>query len=98
VKNWIVEKAAAICAQEASFLTDQTSRGPHFPAAMTLRVPTNSLSVQHLQKFSVLDLLALYDHTTPHIQAILGAVIGKKEPQANSVPSKTRTTRNPDLV
>ncbi|KAJ7852487.1 hypothetical protein B0H14DRAFT_2354750 [Mycena olivaceomarginata] len=69
VKNWIVEKAAAICAQEASFLTDQASRGPHF--------------VQRLQTFSVLDLVALYDHTTPHIQAILGAAIRKKVPQAN---------------
>ncbi|KAF8172316.1 hypothetical protein K438DRAFT_1772684 [Mycena galopus ATCC 62051] len=38
VKNWIVEKAAAICAQKASFLTDQASWGPYFPAAMTLKI------------------------------------------------------------
>ncbi|KAF8172863.1 hypothetical protein K438DRAFT_1611637 [Mycena galopus ATCC 62051] len=98
VKNWIVEKAAAICAQEASFLTDRASRSPYFPAAMTLCVPANSLSVQRLQTFSVLDMLALYDHTTPHIQAILGAVIRKIGPQANSVHSKSRTTHNPDLA
>jgi hypothetical protein len=58
VKRWIIAQAAAICAQEASFLTDTASQGPYYQA-LTLCVPAHSLDVQQLRAFSVPDLLAL---------------------------------------
>ncbi|KZT63952.1 hypothetical protein DAEQUDRAFT_650653, partial [Daedalea quercina L-15889] len=44
VCNWITDKAASICASEASHLTDRAADGPHKIIAHELRTPAQTLS------------------------------------------------------
>ncbi|KAJ7939065.1 hypothetical protein B0H13DRAFT_2226293 [Mycena leptocephala] len=95
VTDWILSKAADLCDREASYLTENASRGPHFKEALHLRVPADSITVQHLQSFSLLKLLDIYEETTPGLQKLLKAVI-KKQPDHSS--NAKRSPRNPDIA
>ncbi|KAF8128810.1 hypothetical protein K438DRAFT_2000147 [Mycena galopus ATCC 62051] len=88
--NHIVDKAAEICSREASWLTDQASKGPNFADAEFLRVKATDVQVEMLQSFRIQDLLDRYDRTLPCLQHLLKAVIGKTEPVHPS-------SRNPDM-
>ncbi|KAJ7679456.1 hypothetical protein DFH06DRAFT_1078921 [Mycena polygramma] len=88
--NCILDKAADICAREASWLTDQASKGPNFADAEFLRVKATDLRVGMLHSFRIQDLLDRYERTLPRFQQLLKAVIGKTEP-------KHPTSRNPDM-
>jgi hypothetical protein len=95
ITDWILSMAADLCDREASYLTENASRGPHFKEALHLRVPADSITVQHLQSFSLLKLLDIYEETTPGLQKLLKAVI-KKQPDHSS--NAKRSPRNPDIV
>jgi hypothetical protein len=87
----IIGKAAEICGKEASWLTDQASKGPNYSDAEFLRVKATDMRVEMLQSFRIRDLLDRYDRTLPHLQHILKVVIGKTEPKHSG-------SRNPDMV
>jgi hypothetical protein len=95
VNDWILSKAADLCDREASYLTENASRGPHFKEALYLRVPADTITVQHLQSFSLPKLLETYEQTTPGLQKLLRAVI-KKQPDHRS--GAKRSPRDPDMV
>ena len=90
--DWVVQKAAVVCAREASFLTDRASEGPHGVDANELRVSARDVTVQMVNEFCIRDLTARYERVTPRLRAILKAVIAKdtKEIETGS--------RNPDAV
>lgn len=87
----IVQKAADICSREASWLTDQASRGPNFSDAQFLRVKATDVKVEMLHSFRLRALLDRYERTLPRFQQLLKAVIGKTEPVHQG-------SRNPDMV
>ncbi|KAJ7795949.1 hypothetical protein B0H14DRAFT_2620413 [Mycena olivaceomarginata] len=60
-----------------------------------LRVPADTITVQHLQSFSLPKLLDTYEQTTPGLQKLLRAVI-KKQPDHSS--GTKRSPRDPDMV
>ncbi|KAJ7349601.1 hypothetical protein DFH08DRAFT_806951 [Mycena albidolilacea] len=93
IRTWIMEKAAIICSQEASSLTDRAFGGRHYEDALYLRAPTHSLTVQRLKSFSVPQLLIIYECTTPRLQTFIKAVIGK-----NPTQTASRSARNPNMV
>ncbi|KAF6743489.1 hypothetical protein DFP72DRAFT_1177912 [Ephemerocybe angulata] len=72
--DWVMEKAAAICAREASHLTDRAFDGPHFEDAKALRLPATKISVKAVDEFQVKALGSVYDRVTPNLQRILRAV------------------------
>ncbi|KAJ7273913.1 hypothetical protein C8J57DRAFT_1594584 [Mycena rebaudengoi] len=90
IGDWIVEKAADICAREGSWLTDRASKGPNFDDAEFLRVKSTDLNVKMLHKFRIGDLRDRYERVTPRLQVILKAVVGKTEPEHAG-------SRNPDM-
>lgn len=93
IRTWIMEKAAIICSQEASSLTDRAFGGGHYEDALYLRAPAHSLTVQRLKSFSVPQLLIIYERTTPRLQTFIKAVIGK-----NPTQTASRSARNPNMV
>jgi len=76
--KWVVEKAAAICAKECSWLTDNASKGPHFEDALFLCVSPKQVTVAMLNAFYIQDLVEIYERITPYLQHILKAIIGEK--------------------
>lgn len=52
----ILDKAAAICGREASWLTDQASNGPNYLDAQFLRVKATDVRVDMLKSFRIHDL------------------------------------------
>ncbi|KAF6743281.1 hypothetical protein DFP72DRAFT_977135 [Ephemerocybe angulata] len=72
--DWVMDKAAAICAREASHLTDRAYEGPYFEDAKALRLPAASMSVKAVDEFQVKALGSVYDRVTPNLQRILRAV------------------------
>jgi hypothetical protein len=91
--KWAVEKAAAVCAKECGWLTDNASKGPHFEDAQFLRVSSKQVTIEMLNTFRIQDLAERYERVTPYLQHILKIIIGEKE----GVP-KSKRSRNPDYV
>ena len=77
VCEWVTEKAAQVCAREASWLTDRAADGPHSAYSCVLRVPARLLSIAQLKSFSIDDLLSIYSKTMPRLREILHAVVNK---------------------
>jgi hypothetical protein len=98
IVQWIIAKAADICSQETSFLTDNASRGPHYHEALYLRAPARSVDIQRLHSVSIPHLLQIYERTIPLLQNILQAVIGKEVSLPEKKSSRARSQRNPDMV
>ncbi|KAJ7340585.1 hypothetical protein DFH08DRAFT_704319, partial [Mycena albidolilacea] len=73
VNDCILCKAADLCDREANYLTENALRGPHFKEALYLRVPADTITVQHLQSFSLPKVLDTYEQTTPGLQKLLRA-------------------------
>ncbi|KAJ7624216.1 hypothetical protein DFH06DRAFT_1087495 [Mycena polygramma] len=96
IADWIMDQATAICSREASWLTDNASRGDHFEDAKSLRIPAKSLKIGLLQSFSLPGLLSLYERTMPRLQKLLKAVTGKDLPLSAS-ESVVRAQRNPNM-
>src|ERR1700677_658017 len=76
--KWVVEKAAAVCAKEYSWLTDNASKGPHFKDAQFLRVSPKQVMVAMLNAFHIQNLVERYERITPHPQHILKTIISEK--------------------
>ena len=74
---WMVEKAASACAQEAGWLSNCASEGPHPNEAQFLRVSSRDVNVKMVNDFRIHDLGVLYEHLTPNLQVILKAIIAK---------------------
>lgn len=77
MSDWVVSKAAEVCAYECSRLTDSASDGPHYAEAERLRVSAKSVTVAMVRGFKTSNLTALYDKTMPRVQKILQAVMQK---------------------
>ncbi|KAK6977836.1 hypothetical protein R3P38DRAFT_3516053 [Favolaschia claudopus] len=93
---WVMSRATDICVKEASRITDTSRRRKFHAEAQSLRLTCKSIKIQHLQSFSVPGLLQLYERTTPHLQSLLQAIIGKKAPDSEEELSQIRV-RNPDM-
>jgi hypothetical protein len=91
--KWVVEKAAAICAKECSWLTDNVSKGPHFEDAQFLCVSPKQVTVAMLNAFCIQDLVERYECITLYLQHILKAIIGEKGGM-----QKRKRSRNSDHV
>ncbi|KAK7052375.1 hypothetical protein R3P38DRAFT_3595082 [Favolaschia claudopus] len=91
--GWIISKAGEICAKEATCLTDTARKGPFYAEALALRLPSQSVTVEHLKSFSVRGLLQVYERVTPNLQTLLKAVIQKQNPDSDL----ERQQRNPDM-
>ncbi|EDR06304.1 uncharacterized protein LACBIDRAFT_300406 [Laccaria bicolor S238N-H82] len=74
---WVVEKAALACAKEASWLSDCASEGEHQDDAKYLHVSSRDVNVKMINNFRIDDLRVRYDRVTPHLQAILNAIIAR---------------------
>jgi len=77
VQDWVIDKAASICARECSWLTDHASDGPHYSDAKLLRVTPEGVTVSLVESFRLSSLTGQYDRLTPYLQAFLRVVIGK---------------------
>ncbi|KAG0707609.1 hypothetical protein DFH29DRAFT_871599 [Suillus ampliporus] len=84
-QEWVVEKAAEICSQECSWLTDKASEGPYYADALLLRVSPKNVTVDLVKKFRLDDLRMKYERVTPRLQTFLRTIIGK--PHASSTTS-----------
>jgi hypothetical protein len=91
-QEWVVEKAAKICSQECSWLTDKASEGPYYADALSLRVSPKNVTVDLVKKFRLDDLRMKYERVTPRLQTFLRTIIGK--PHAGS----TTSVRSPQDV
>lgn len=89
LSQWIIERAAKICAREFSFLTDRAYSGPYQIDAAALRISSKNFSVDHIKAFKLEKLTACYDRTLPSFQRILKSVIDKGPHEPGS------TRRNP---
>ncbi|KAK6964724.1 hypothetical protein R3P38DRAFT_2591652 [Favolaschia claudopus] len=96
VVEWIMEKSTDLCVKEASRLTDTARKGAFSEDALSLRLASHSVKIQHLRSFSVSHLSMIYERAAPHLQTILRAVIGKQSPDSDSIPE--RQQRDPDKV
>ncbi|KAK7015297.1 hypothetical protein R3P38DRAFT_3321629 [Favolaschia claudopus] len=83
--------AGEICAKEATCLTETARKGPFYAEALALRLPSQSVTVEHLKSFSVRRLLQVYEGVTPNLQTLLKAVIQKQNPDSDL----ERQQRNP---
>jgi hypothetical protein len=77
VNDWILSDAADLCDREASYLTENASRGPHLKEVLYLQDPADTVTVQHLHSFSLPKFLDAYEQTTPGLQKLLRAMIKK---------------------
>ncbi|KAK6984254.1 hypothetical protein R3P38DRAFT_2806622 [Favolaschia claudopus] len=87
------QEAGEICAKEATCLTETARKGPFYAEALALRLPSQSVTVEHLKSFSVRGLLQVYEGVTPNLQTLLKAVIQKQNPDSDL----ERQQRNPDM-
>ncbi|KAK6991878.1 hypothetical protein R3P38DRAFT_2571701 [Favolaschia claudopus] len=85
VVQWIMEKSTDLCVKEASRLTDTARKGAFSGDALSLRLPSHSVEIQHLRSFSVSHLLVIYERATPHLQSILRAEADKWNGMPNYV-------------
>lgn len=89
LRSWAVEKAATICAQEASWLTNRASEGPHYRDAQSLRVSSKDVTVSTISNFCLANLTRIYNKTMPSLQVILKSTIGKDHADPSGSPSPT---------
>ena len=92
VCDWITERAASICASEASYLTDRAADGPHKAVAHELRTPAQTLSVVRLKAFTLRGLHAQYGRTMARTQRIFRAIVNKDD------KGRDPHSRNPEDV
>jgi hypothetical protein len=92
MSDWVVFKAAKVCAREASRLTERASRSGRTEDANFFRVASNRITVEMVKSFRVPDLTERYECVTPYLQCILKAVIGKEG------KPDVKGSRNPDDV
>ncbi|KAJ7850313.1 hypothetical protein B0H14DRAFT_2237597, partial [Mycena olivaceomarginata] len=96
IARWIMSKATDLCVKEASPLTDAARQGKFNEEAKSLCLPSHSVKIELLRSFSVPNLLKLYESTTPHLQGLLQAIIGKKATESDEELVQRRQ-RNPDM-
>ncbi|KAF8997528.1 hypothetical protein BDQ17DRAFT_1429042 [Cyathus striatus] len=79
--EWIMDRAAEICNQEASFLTNQASKGPYNEVAEYLHPPSSKINVDTVDKFQLKQLQSTYDQVTPNFQKLLKAFTTSSQEQ-----------------
>ena len=98
MRDWVIDKAASICARECSWLTDHASDGPHYSDAKLLRVTPEDVTVSLVESFRLSDLTEQYDRLTPYLQAFLRVVVGKNSIGELEGHPAARGGRNADDV
>ena len=96
--DWVIDKAASICARECSWLTDHALDRPHYSDAKLLRVTPEDITVSLVESFCLSDLMEQYDQLTPYLQAFLRVVIGKNSIGELEGHTAARGGRNADNV
>lgn len=77
LETWVVQRAAQVCAKEASWLTDRAKEGKHTDDALFLRVSPKDVNVKMVNEFRISDLMGRYEEVTPNIQTILKSIIAR---------------------
>ena len=85
LSQWIVGRAAEICAREFSFLTDRAYSGPYQSDTATLCIPSKAFSVDHINKFKLQNLTACYNWTVPSLQRVLQAILTRGQMGQNNL-------------